>query len=74
MLSWAILWPFPISIEAAEVLTIKWGIISVLEACLLSFSVACDHFNTMNALNIKDRNLCQFGVILNEILDLAKHS
>ena len=38
------------------------------------FSIASNCYNVVNALKRKDRNLCEFGVILDEILDLAKCS
>ncbi|KAL5560587.1 hypothetical protein UlMin_036798 [Ulmus minor] len=35
----AIHWPFPISVEAAESLAIKWGIITALELFLIKFNI-----------------------------------
>ncbi|KAL5554513.1 hypothetical protein UlMin_041914 [Ulmus minor] len=66
----AIHWPFPISVEAAESLAIKWGIITALEAGLTGFTVASDCVSIVNTLNNGNRNYGECGIILDEILNL----
>ena len=62
--------PFPISIEAAEALAIKWGIITALEIGLLGFSIVSNSASIVNSLNNKIRGFCECGIILDEILNL----
>lgn len=74
VLSRTVIWPFPISTEAAETLVIKWGFISALEASLFNFSIAFDCVNVVHALkkNIYIyRNMSEFDIILNDIFDLV---
>ncbi|KAL5546786.1 hypothetical protein UlMin_006473 [Ulmus minor] len=66
----AIHWPFPVSVEAAESLAIKWGIITALETGLTGFTVASDCVSIVTALNNGNRNYGECGVILDEILNL----
>ncbi|KAL5572754.1 hypothetical protein UlMin_022351 [Ulmus minor] len=70
----AIHWPFPVSVEAAESLAIKWGIITALETGLTGFTVASDCVSVVNALNNRNRNYGECGVILDEILNLFSFS
>ena len=70
----AIHWPFPISVEAAESLAIKWGIITALETGLTGFTVVSDCVSIVNALNNGNRNYGECGVILDEILNLFSFS
>ena len=65
----AIHWPFRISVEVAEATTIKWSIITALEACLFGFSIASDCTSIVNVLNNKIISLCKCGIILDEILN-----
>ncbi|KAL5562410.1 hypothetical protein UlMin_032157 [Ulmus minor] len=67
-------WPFPVSVEAAESLAIKWGIITALETGLTGFTVASDCASIVNALNNGNRNYGECGVILDEILNLFSFS
>ncbi|KAL5559292.1 hypothetical protein UlMin_035503 [Ulmus minor] len=66
----AIHWPFPVSVEAAESLAIKWGIITALEADLTGFTIASDCVSIVTALNNENMNYGECGVILDEILNL----
>ncbi|KAL5567856.1 hypothetical protein UlMin_024431 [Ulmus minor] len=70
----AIHWSFPISVEAAEALAIKWGIITALEAGLTGFTVASDCVSIINALNNGNRNYDECGIILDKILNLFSSS
>ncbi|KAL5555861.1 hypothetical protein UlMin_038097 [Ulmus minor] len=67
-------WPFPTSIEAAESLAIKWGIITALEAGFTGFTVASDCVSIVNALNNRNKNYGECGIILDEILNLFSSS
>ena len=44
--------------------------ITALETWLLDFSIAFDCASIINTLNNKIRDLCECGIILNEILNL----
>src|SRR5690606_12378543 len=59
-------WPFPISIEAAEVLAIKWGIITALETGLSGFSISSNCASIVNALNDMIKCFCESENILDE--------
>ena len=62
----AIHWPFPISVEAAESLAIKWGIITALETGLTGFTVASDCVSVVSQLGVIlsrfRRSLAKVGV------------
>ncbi|KAL5581936.1 hypothetical protein UlMin_014378 [Ulmus minor] len=67
----SIFWPMPICIVAAEALAIKFGMITAIEEDVVIFSITSNSSLVVAAINSKKRILNDFGVIVDEIRDLA---
>ena len=69
LLSRPIHWPSPLS---AKAMAVKWGQTAVLEVSLHWFTVASDCSNVVKMLNGNNNVLNDYGVIIDEIIDLVK--